>query len=68
MSRRPLVPEAREKLDKLKIEFGNELDIELNDNYKWNKSSKLNGLVGGPIGGLMTQKMIEEYEKNLIDK
>ncbi len=34
MSRRPLVPEAREKLDKLKIEFGNELDIELNDNYK----------------------------------
>lgn len=68
MSRRPLVPEARAKLDKLKIEFENELGIELNDNYKGNKSSKLNGRVGGPIGGLMTKKMIEEYEKNLIDK
>lgn len=27
MSRRPLVPEAREKLDKLKIEFENEKNL-----------------------------------------
>lgn len=60
--------QTRSKLDKLKIEFENELGIELNDNYKGNKSSMLNGRVGGPIGGLMTKKMIEEYEKNLIDK
>lgn len=38
MSRIPLVPEAIEKLDKLKIEFENELGVELNDNYKGSKS------------------------------
>lgn len=48
--------QTRAKLDKLKIEFENELGIELNDNYKGNKSSMLNGRVGGPIGGLMTKK------------
>lgn len=66
MSRRPLVPEAKEKLDKLKNEFENEIGIELNDEYKGYKNSRSNGHLGGNIGGLMTKKMIEEYEKNLV--
>jgi hypothetical protein len=66
MSRRPLVPEAKEKLDKLKNEFENEIGIELNDEYKGYKTSRSNGHLGGNIGGLMTKKMIEEYEKNLV--
>ena len=68
MNRRPLVPEAKEKLNKLKTEYANEIGMKLDDNYKGNKTSRLNGYVGGPIGGLMTKKMIEEYEKKLIDK
>lgn len=68
MSRRPLVPEARKELDKLKNEFANDIGIELNDNYEGNKTSKLNGHIGGAIGGLMTKKMVEEFEKKLIDK
>ena len=32
------------------------------------KTSKLNGHIGGAIGGLMTKKMVEEFEKKLIDK
>lgn len=68
MSRRPLVPEAKQKLDKLKTEFENEIGIELNNKYEGNKSSRANGHTGGNIGGLMTKKMIEEYEKHLIDK
>ncbi|AGX42768.1 alpha/beta-type small acid-soluble spore protein [Clostridium saccharobutylicum] len=68
MTRRPLVPEAKKGLDKLKNEFENEFGIEINDSYKRNKTSRLNGHIGGSIGGLMTKKMIESYEKSLIDK
>jgi small acid-soluble spore protein D (minor alpha/beta-type SASP) len=68
MSRKPLVPEAKEKLDKLKTEFENEIGIKLNHAYNGNKTSRSNGHIGGNIGGLMTKKMIEEYEHNLIDK
>lgn len=68
MSRRPLVPGAKEKLDKLKIEFENEIGIELNDKYEGNKTSRSNGYTGGNIGGMMTKKMIEEYEKKLAHK
>ncbi|OAA93899.1 alpha/beta-type small acid-soluble spore protein [Clostridium coskatii] len=68
MSRRPLVPEAKPKLDKLKTKYSNEFGMEFNDSYKGNKASKLNGHNGGLVGGLMTKKMVEEFEKNLIDK
>lgn len=34
MSGRPLAPEAKEKLDKLKTEFANEIGFELNDSYE----------------------------------
>jgi hypothetical protein len=68
VSRKPLVPEAKEKLEKLKTEYANEIGLKLNDTYKGNETSKSNGHLGGHIGGLMTKKMVEEYEKNLIDK
>jgi hypothetical protein len=68
MSRRPLVPEAKEKLEKMKNEFANEIGMEFNDKYEGRKSSRSNGYTGGNIGGLMTKKMIEAYEKHLVDK
>lgn len=68
MSRRPLVPGAKATLDKLKTEFENEIGIELNDKYEGNTTSITNGYTGGNIGGLMTKKMIEEYEKKLSHK
>ncbi|MCD3252562.1 alpha/beta-type small acid-soluble spore protein [Clostridium botulinum] len=68
MSRRPLVPEAKDKLDKLKTEYANEFRVKFNDEYKGNQTSKLNGYTGGPIGGLMTKKMIEAVEKRMINK
>ena len=68
MSRRPLVPEAKEKLEKMKNEFANEIGMEFNDKYEGRKSSRTNGYTGGNIGGLMTKKMIEAYEKHLVDK
>lgn len=68
LSNRPLVPEAREKLNELKTEYANEIGIKFNNGYKGDTVSKLNGAIGGPIGGLMTKKMVEAFEKKLIDK
>lgn len=68
MSKRPLVPEAQAALDKLKIESANELGIELNDSYKGNGTARANGATGGPLGGLSTKKMVEAFERKLVDK
>lgn len=68
MSRRPLVPKAKTKLDKLKTEFANEVGMEFNDKYEGNRTSRSNGYTGGNIGGLMTKRMVEEFEKKLINK
>lgn len=64
MSRRPLVPKAKKELEKMKDEFANEMGIKFNDKYNGNKTSRLNG----HIGGLMTKKMVESFENSLIDK
>lgn len=68
MSRRPLVASAKDKLDEIKTDFANEVGTEFNDGYKGDRSSKVNGYVGGPIGGLMTKQMVEEFEKKLANK
>lgn len=68
MSRRPLVPTAKAELDKLKNETATEIGLKLNNDYNGNRASKLNGAVGGPIGGMMTKKMVEDFERKLIDK
>lgn len=68
MSKKPLVPGAKDALDKLKIENANEIGIELNDNYQGSVSLKANGSTGGKIGGLMTKKMVENFERKLIGK
>jgi hypothetical protein len=69
MGRRPLVPGSKEKLDQLKAEFAKENSIDPNDNnYNGDTTSKSNGYVGGSVGGLMTKKMVEEFEKSLVSK
>ena len=68
MSRRPLVPEAKKALDKIKTEYANEIGMKYNDGYKGDSASQLNGHIGRPIDGAMVKKMIEAFEKELIDK
>ncbi|MCM8709854.1 alpha/beta-type small acid-soluble spore protein [Clostridium sp. SYSU_GA19001] len=69
MSRRnPLVPEAKKALDKMKTEFAEETGLKTDNAYKGNVPSKLNGYIGGPVGGMMVKKMVEDFEKRLIDK
>ncbi len=55
------VPEAREAMDKFKMEAANEVGVNLKQGYNGDLSSR----EAGSVGGQMVKKMIESYEKNL---
>ena len=56
-----LVPQAREALDRYKMEAASEVGVNLKQGYNGDLTSKQ----AGSIGGQMVKKMIESYEKNL---
>ena len=56
-----VVPQAREALDRFKMEAANEVGVSLKDGYNGELTSKQ----AGSIGGQMVKKMIESYESNL---
>ena len=56
-----LVPEAREALNRFKMEAASEVGVTLNQGYNGDKTSKENGSVGGQ----MVKKMIKAYEESL---
>ncbi|CAB1246798.1 alpha/beta-type small acid-soluble spore protein [Clostridium sp. MT-14] len=62
MSNKPLVPEAKERLNKLKMETANQLGIDLNKKYIAGLTSKDAGKSGGTIGGQMVKKMVQSYK------
>jgi small acid-soluble spore protein D (minor alpha/beta-type SASP) len=61
MANRTLVPEAREGLNKFKMEAAQEVGVNLSQGYNGDLTSRQNGSVGGQ----MVKKMVEQYEKNL---
>jgi hypothetical protein len=56
-----LVPEAREGLNRFKMEAANEVGVNLKQGY----NGDLTARQAGSIGGQMVKKMVESYEKNL---
>jgi len=60
-SNRINVPEAREAMDKFKMEAANEVGVNLKEGYNGDLTSR----EAGSVGGQMVKKMIESYEKNL---
>lgn len=54
-----LVPEAREGLNKFKMEAANEVGVNLKQGYNGDLTSRQ----AGSIGGQMVKKMIEQYER-----
>ena len=60
-SNQPVVPGAREALNKFKMEAASEVGVNLKQGYNGDLSSR----EAGSIGGQMVKKMIESYEKNL---
>ena len=63
-SNRAAVPEAKEALNKFKIEVADEICVPLSDGYNGNLTSYQNG----SVGGYMVKKMIEEQEKKMAGK
>ena len=56
-----VVPEAREALERFKMEAASEVGVNLKQGYNGDLTSRQ----AGSVGGQMVKKMIESYEKNL---
>ena len=56
-----VVPEAREGLNRFKMEAANEVGVNLKNGYNGDLTSRQ----AGSIGGQMVKKMIQSYENNL---
>ncbi len=55
------IPEAREALDRFKMEAASEVGVNLKQGYNGHLTSR----EAGSVGGQMVKKMIESYEKNM---
>ena len=60
-SNRVLVPQAKEGLNRFKMEAAGEVGVNLKEGYNGDLTSRENGSVGGQ----MVKRMVEAYEKNL---
>ena len=60
-SNKIVVPQAREALDKFKMEAANEVGVNLKNGYNGNLTSK----EAGSVGGQMVKKMIKAYEESV---
>ena len=56
-----LVPEAKEALNKFKMEAASEVGVNLKNGY----NGDLTPRQAGSVGGQMVKKMIEKYENDL---
>lgn len=61
---RVLIPQARESLDKFKMEAAREVGTPLTQGYNGDLTSRQNGSVGGQ----MTKKMVQDYENRISSK
>ena len=61
---RVVVPEAKEAMDRFKMEVASEIGVPLTNGYNGNLTSAQNG----SVGGYMVKKMIEEQEKKMAGK
>ena len=55
-----VVPEAREAMDRFKMEAAAEVGVNLKQGYNGDLTSKQ----AGSVGGQMVKKMIEKYEQS----
>ena len=60
-SNKVLVPEAKEALNRFKMEAANEVGVNLKQGYNGDLTSRQ----AGSIGGQMVKKMIESYENGM---
>jgi len=58
---RLVVPEAKDAMNKFKMESANEVGVNLKQGYNGDLTSKQ----AGSVGGQMVKKMIQAYENNV---
>ena len=63
-SNKTLVPEAKDALERFKMEAANEVGVNLKQGYNGDLTSKQ----AGSVGGQMVKKMIQSYENSLSSK
>ena len=63
-SNKTLVPEAKEALERFKMEAASEVGVNLKRGYNGDITAKQ----AGSVGGQMVKKMIESYENSLKTK
>jgi len=56
-----VVPEAKEGLNKFKMEAAQQVGVNLKQGYNGDLTSR----EAGSVGGQMVKKMVEAYERNL---
>ena len=56
-----VVPEAREALNRFKMEAANEVGVDLKKGYNGSMTTR----EAGSIGGQMVKKMIQSYEQGM---
>ena len=61
---RVVIPEAKEAMNKFKMEVASEIGVPLSNGYNGNLTSAQNG----SVGGYMVKKMIEEQERQMASK
>ena len=61
MANKNVVPEAKEALNRFKMEAANEVGVNLKQGYNGDLTSKQ----ADSIGGQMVKKMIESYENSM---
>ena len=61
MANKSVVPEAKEALNRFKMEAAYEVGVNLKQGYNGDLTSKQ----AGSIGGQMVKKMIESYENSM---
>ena len=60
-TKKNVVPEAREGLNKFKMEAASEVGVNLKNGYNGDLTSKQ----AGSVGGQMVKKMIQAYENSI---
>ena len=61
MANKTVVPEAKEALNKFKMQAASEVGVNLKNGYNGDLTSKQ----AGSVGGQMVKKMIESYENSI---
>ena len=61
MANKNVVPEAKEALNKFKMQAASEVGVNLKNGYNGDLTSKQ----AGSVGGQMVKKMVESYENSM---